>query len=142
MLGVVCASGLITASIARCARRELVDAGAIGELKFVREPYGHGGRIGYDREWRADPKLTGGGELIDQGSHLIDLARWFLGDFATVQGFADTFFWNMPVDDNGFMLLRTADRRAGFSCSCTEWKNTFSFEIYGRWVKLYHRAWR
>ncbi len=118
--------------------RELVDAGAIGELMFIRGLYGHGGRIGYDREWRADPKLTGGGELIDQGSHLIDLARWFLGDFATVQGFADTFFWNMPVDDNGFMLLRTADRRAAFlHASCTEWKNTFSFEIYGRVGKIH-----
>jgi len=118
--------------------RELVDAGAIGELMFIRGLYGHGGRIGYDREWRADPKLTGGGELIDQGSHLIDLARWFLGDFATVQGFADTFFWNMPVDDNGFMLLRTTDRRAAFlHASCTEWKNTFSFEIYGKLGKIH-----
>ena len=67
---------------------QLVTAGELGELMFVRARYGHGGRVGYDREWRADPKLSGGGELIDQGAHLIDLARWFLGDFVTVQGFA------------------------------------------------------
>lgn len=117
--------------------REIVDSGALGELMFVRGLYGHGGRPGYDREWRADPKLSGGGELIDQGPHLIDLARWFLGDFPSVQGAADTFYWDMPVDDNGFMLLRTDDGKTAFlHVSCTEWKNTFSFEIYGKQGKL------
>jgi predicted dehydrogenase len=53
----------------------------MGELMFLRARYGHGGRVGYDKEWRADPKLSGGGELIDQGIHLIDLAGWFLGGF-------------------------------------------------------------
>ena len=55
--------------------REMFDAGALGPLMFVRGRYGHGGRIGYDREWRARPEMSGGGELIDQGMHLIDLAR-------------------------------------------------------------------
>ena len=54
--------------------RELVDAGQLGPLMFLRARYGHGGRRGYDREWRADPTLSGGGELIDQCVHLIDLA--------------------------------------------------------------------
>ena len=118
--------------------RELVDAGELGELMFVRGRYGHGGRKGYDREWRANPSLSGGGELIDQGVHLIDLSRWFLGDFSDVQGFAHTYFWDMPVDDNGFMLLRTAkDQTAFLHVSCSEWKNLFSLEIYGRSAKLH-----
>src|SRR5271169_3254799 len=117
--------------------REIFASGAMGELMFVRARYGHGGRIGYDKEWRADPKLSGGGELIDQGIHLIDLAGWFLGDFTQVYGFADTLFWNMPVDDNGFMLLRTMDRKTALlHVSCTEWKNTFSFQIYGKTGKI------
>ena len=118
--------------------REIFESGALGELMFIRGRYGHGGRVGYDREWRADPALSGGGELIDQGVHLIDLARWFLGDFATIEGHAATFFWDMPVDDNAFLSLRTATgQTAWLHASCTEWKNLFSFEIYGRDAKLH-----
>ncbi len=118
--------------------RELFAAGALGEMMFVRGRYGHGGRIGYDREWRADPTLAGGGELLDQGVHLIDLARQFLGDFEHVSGYAHTYFWDMPVDDNGFMLLRTAQQQTAFlHVSCTEWKNLFSLEIYGKQAKLH-----
>ena len=117
--------------------RELVDGGALGPLMFIRARYGHGGRVGYDREWRADPKLSGGGELIDQGVHLIDLAGWFLGDFPTVEGHAATYYWDMPVDDNAFMSLRNAEgKTAWLQVSCSEWKNLFSFEIYGRTGKL------
>lgn len=109
----------------------------LGPVMFIRGRYGHGGRIGYDREWRADPKLSGGGELIDQGVHLIDLSRWFLGDFAEVAGFADTYFWDMEVDDNAFLSLRKEDGRAAWlQVSCTEWKNMFSFEIYCKHAKL------
>src|SRR5580765_723933 len=87
--------------------RALVDEGAIGDLLYVRGRYGHGGRLGYDKEWRADPEIAGGGELLDQGVHLIDLTRWFLGDIAEVRGHVETFFWKMPVEDNGFVFLRT-----------------------------------
>ncbi len=118
--------------------REIFDSGVMGELMFIRARYGHGGRIGYDKEWRADPKLSGGGELIDQGIHLIDLAGWFLGGFTQVDGQAVTYFWNMPVDDNAFLNLRTAKgQTAWLHVSCTEWKNLFSFEIYGRHTKLH-----
>ncbi|ESS15132.1 Inositol 2-dehydrogenase [Betaproteobacteria bacterium MOLA814] len=117
--------------------KEIFDSGALGELMFIRARYGHGGRIGYDKEWRAKPGLSGGGELIDQGPHLIDLSRWFLGDFSEVQGFAHTYYWDMPVDDNGFMLLKTEKKQTAFlHVSCTEWKNLFSMEIYGRDGKL------
>jgi predicted dehydrogenase len=112
--------------------RELVNANELGELMFIRARYGHGGRLGYDKEWRAQPELSGGGELIDQGVHLIDLARWFLGDFSEIHGYAHTYYWDMPVDDNGFLLLKTPGKKvAHLHASCTEWKNTFSFEIYG-----------
>jgi predicted dehydrogenase len=117
--------------------RRLVDSGILGPLLFLRARYGHGGRPGYASEWRAQPQRSGGGELIDQGVHLIDLASWFLGEFVEVNGFAHTYFWDMPVDDNGFMLLKTAAKQVAFlHVSCTEWKNTFSWELYGRDGKL------
>lgn len=113
--------------------RELADSGVLGPLMFLRGRYGHGGRLGYEKEWRADPALSGGGELIDQGVHLIDLAGWFLGDFTKLDGHAVTSFWKMPVDDNAFLSLRTAaGQTAWLHVSCTEWKNLFSLELYGR----------
>src|ERR1035441_8539723 len=78
--------------------REIFESGALGDMMFIRGRYGHGGRPGYDQEWRADPAISGGGELIDQGAHLIDLSRWFLGDFTRVRGSARTWFWDMPVE--------------------------------------------
>jgi len=117
--------------------KAIVDSGELGPLMFLRARYGHGGRVGYDREWRADPKLSGGGELIDQGVHLIDLSGWFLGDLPKVEGHATTSFWDMPVDDNAFMSLRTAaGQTAWLHVSCSEWKNLFSLEIYGKKGKL------
>jgi len=117
--------------------REIFESGALGPMMFIRGRYGHGGRIGYDKEWRAFPERSGGGELVDQGVHLIDLARWFLGDFSEVKGMIGTFFWDMPVEDNGFLLLRTPTGQiASLHATWTEWKNLFSFEIYGRDAKL------
>jgi predicted dehydrogenase len=118
--------------------RQLFESGVLGELMFIRARYGHGGRVGYDREWRADPALSGGGELIDQGVHLVDLASWFLGPWECVDGHVATYFWDMPVDDNAFLNLRNAaGNTAWLHVSCTEWKNLFSVEIYGKYGKLH-----
>jgi predicted dehydrogenase len=117
--------------------RQIWDSAELGELMYIRGRYGHGGRLGYDKEWRADPKIAGGGELLDQGVHLIDLSRWFAGDFSDIDGHVDTYFWQMPVEDNGFMFLKTPTKQvAWLHVSCTEWKNLFSFEIFGRYGKL------
>lgn len=117
--------------------KDLLATKEVGEIMFIRARYGHGGRVGYDKEWRADPKISGGGETLDQGVHLIDLSRWYMGEFSEVGGFSDTYFWNMPVDDNGFISLRKEDGRAAWlQVSCTEWKNMFSFEIYCKNAKL------
>jgi predicted dehydrogenase len=117
--------------------KQLVDSGAIGPLMFIRGRYGHGGRLGSEKEWRAIPQKSGGGELIDQGVHLIDLSRWFLGELDVAKGFAHTYFWEMPVDDNAFLMLKSPnDQIAWLHVSCTEWKNMFSFEIYGKKGKL------
>lgn len=117
--------------------REILAGPEAGPLMYIRARYGHGGRIGYDKEWRSKPELSGGGELIDQGMHLIDLSRMFLGEFSEASGYTPTYFWDMPVDDNAFMLLKTASGQAAWlHATWTEWKNCFSFEIYARHAKI------
>ncbi len=118
--------------------KQMVTRGDIGSVMYIRARYGHGGRLGYENEWRADPKISGGGELLDQGVHLIDLSRWLGGEFEFEWGKAKTFFWKMPVEDNGFLALRSPDgqRSAWLHASCTEWKNLFDFEIFGETGKI------
>src|SRR5579871_16846 len=117
--------------------KALVDEGSIGPLLFIRGRYGHGGRIGYEKEWRFDPQVSGGGELIDQGSHLIDLSRWFLGDLALAYAAMPNYFWPSRVEDNCFLALEGEQKRmAWLHASWTEWKNLFVFEIMGRDGKL------
>ena len=111
-----------------------VQEGLVGELMYVRCRHGIGGRPGYEREWRAQPEISGGGQLMDQGLHVLDLLRWFLGDFDTASGAVSTSFWPIdPLEDNVFALLRTGAGKVGwFHASWTQWKNLFSFEIFGR----------
>jgi len=117
--------------------KELVDQGAVGPIMFLRGRYGHGGRLGMELEWRAQPEQSGGGELIDQGSHLIDLSRWFLGELDLAFAATPTLFWDMKVDDNCFLALKNdAGQIAWLHASWSEWKNMFSLEIYGRDGKL------
>ena len=116
---------------------KLVENGMIGEIMFLRGRYGHGGRLGYEKEWRADKLKSGGGELIDQGTHLIDLSIGFLGELQLDYAATPNYFWDMPVEDNVFMSLKNKDGGIAFlQASCTEWKNTFSLEIYGKEGKI------
>jgi predicted dehydrogenase len=99
-------------------------------LLYIRARYGHGGRLGYEKEWRADRARSGGGELVDQGSHLVDLVRYLAGDVALAFRELSTSFWPMDVEDNAFLALRP--ERGGLAwlhASWTEWKNLFSFEL-------------
>jgi predicted dehydrogenase len=126
---------------------EICARGEIGLLMFIRAVYGHGGRPGYDQEWRANADLAGGGELLDQGVHIIDLCRWFMGDFAEAASFTPTYYWDLGyfeavdpssatrvrLEDNAFAMLRTESGQvAQFHTSWTQWKNRFSFEVLGQ----------
>lgn len=110
-----------------------LDQGIIGEPFSIRICYGIGGRPGFDKEWRADPDIAGGGQLMDQGMHAIDLSRWFLGEFSEAVGFTSTSFWDMaPSEDNAFVLLRTAKAQvSSIHVSWTQWKNLFTLELNG-----------
>jgi predicted dehydrogenase len=126
-------------AIARVA--EEVHSGAHGKLMHLRAHYGHGGRPGYEREWRAAPARSGGGELIDQGMHLLDLSNWLAGPLPLHSALLRTQFWDVPVEDNAALLLGAADSTtapwAMLAVSWTEWKNCFSLEIYCTSAKLH-----
>ncbi len=117
-----------------------VHSGRHGDLMHLRARYGHGGRIGYDREWRAQPRRSGGGELIDQGMHLLDLTHWLAGPLPLHSALLRTSFWDMPVEDNAALILGAGDQRSApwamLHVSWTEWKNLFSIEVYCRDAKL------
>jgi len=124
--------------IARAVKE--VHSASHGELMYLRGRYGHGGRIGYDREWRAEPARSGGGELIDQGMHLLDLTHWLAGPLPLHSALLRTHFWDTPVEDNAALILGTPQSRtdpwAMLQVSWTEWKNLFSLEIFCRTAKL------
>jgi predicted dehydrogenase len=119
----------------RAIRRthELFEQGTIGRPLFLRCTYGHGGRPGYETDWRSQAAFSGGGELLDQGVHALDLFQWFLGEFEEVTGVVSTAFWPIaPAEDNVFALLRAGgDVVAQLHASWTNWKNVFSFEVFG-----------
>ncbi len=117
--------------------RELIGARAYGDVFSIRARYGHGGRPGYEKEWRAQRDISGGGELIDQGLHLIDLVRYLVGDVELAFSELRTDFWLTDVEDNAYLALRSqAGAFAWLHASWTEWKNLFSFEIAMRDAKL------
>jgi predicted dehydrogenase len=117
-----------------------VHSGRHGALLQLRARYGHGGRPGYDREWRAEPRRSGGGELIDQGMHLLDLTHWLAGPLPLHSALLHTQFWQTPVEDNAALILGEPGMRSGpwavLHASWTEWKNLFSLEVYCRDAKL------
>ena len=92
--------------------KSLIDIGAIGKILFIRGRYGHGGRIGYEKEWRADPKISGGGELLDQGPHLIDLCHWMMGDVRLKFGLCKTYFGIWKSTITPLLSLKQAPARS------------------------------
>lgn len=117
-----------------------VHSGRHGELMHMRARYGHGGRPGYDREWRFQRSRSGGGELVDQGMHLLDLSNWLAGPLPLHSALLRTQFWDAEVEDNAALLLGEVGCRTGpwtmLHASWSEWKNLFSLEIYCLTAKI------
>jgi predicted dehydrogenase len=102
-------------------------------VMFIRAQYGNGARLGFDKEWRSNVQLSGGGELLDQGVHVIDLASVIMPDLQVVSAYSKTHYWDMSVDDNTWAILKDRnDATFTFHVSSSEWKNEFRFEVYTR----------
>jgi predicted dehydrogenase len=118
--------------------RAFLDAAVdLGEALHLRASYGHGGRPGMAGEWRADPRLSGGGELLDQGVHLIHLSRLLLGEVATVQSLLSTKAWGLPVEDTAALLLSQERGVALLAVSWSFWRNEFRLEYAARYGSVH-----
>jgi predicted dehydrogenase len=117
--------------------KQLVDSGKYGPVLFIRAKYGHGGRLGYEKEWRFIKEVSGGGELVDQGPHLIDLVNMFIGKMDDVKAFSPTLFWDTKLEDTSFFIMKNKKNQYAYlSVSCVEWKNLFQFEIMLKSAKI------
>ncbi len=113
--------------------KQTLDSGRIGRLDHVRAFAGHEGLSQFSAPWMYDKDVIGGGALMDVGIHVIDLARYVLGEVSEVYGFATRSVWNLPAEDNGFALLRSPSGvPATLHATWTEWKGyRFYLEVYG-----------
>ncbi len=108
----------------------LIESGRFGRILNLRGLYGKSGGVSFKKSWRNDKDISGGGILLDQGIHMMDLFRHFAGDFSDVRCFASRAFWNMDVEDNAFVILKgTQGIDAMMHSSATFWKHTFRIDI-------------
>jgi predicted dehydrogenase len=106
-----------------------VESGEMGDVLWMRGVYGKAGGIGFAKGWRSDRETAGGGILLDQGIHMLDLFRYFCGDFGEVKSMVATSFWPIGVEDNAFALLRNhRGQIAMIHSSATQWRHTFLLE--------------
>lgn len=109
---------------------QLVKANRLGKLLAVRGLYGKSGAADYETQWRNDLKISGGGILLDQGIHMLDLMLLFCENFDEVQSMINTLHWNINVEDNAFALLRNRKNQVGMLVSSAiQWKHTFQLDV-------------
>ena len=111
--------------------RALIDSGILGEAVCARGVYGKAGSISFRDEWRNNTDISGGGIMLDQGIHMLDLMYYFLGNFTSIESSVDQLVWkDMPTEDSAFSILRTADGKvASLHSSAIQWRHKFSLDI-------------
>jgi predicted dehydrogenase len=113
--------------------KEIVDEGEHGRILWMRGRYGKSVDENYLTTWRANPKLAGGGILLDQGIHMLDLFLYLAGDFDEVQAFVSHLYWNTPgIEDNVFAHFRNSENGCVASLHSTmiQWRHLFALEVF------------
>ena len=111
--------------------KKIIDSGTMGKLLWMRGVYGKAGSIDYDENWRNFKKYSGGGILIDQGIHMLDLMRFFSSEkFSNIKAFTSTSFWDVNVEDNAFIIMQSENNvTASLHSSATQWRHKFLLEL-------------
>ncbi|WP_108869574.1 Gfo/Idh/MocA family protein [Aquimarina aquimarini] len=111
--------------------KKIIDSGKMGKLLWLRGVYGKAGSIDYDKNWRNYKEYSGGGILIDQGIHMLDLMRYFSNqNFKNINSFVTTSYWNIKAEDNAFVIMQSEEKvTAMMHSSATQWKHKFLLEM-------------
>lgn len=110
----------------------LAEDGRLGLITLLHNRHGTGGRPQFEREWRTRAPESGGGILMDQGVHVLDLFRWLGGPFRRVIARMATAYWPIaPVEDSAVAVLVGENAVAGLHVSWTQWKNVFTLDVIG-----------
>jgi 1,5-anhydro-D-fructose reductase (1,5-anhydro-D-mannitol-forming) len=112
--------------------KELIDEGSQGKVLWMRGRYGKSVTDDYFNQWRAKKELAGGGILMDQGIHMLDLFLYLTGDFDVVKAEISNLYWHMDVEDNAFVILKDSKsgRVASLHSTMSQWRHLFSLEIF------------
>ena len=109
----------------------ILRSGELGRVINMRGMYGKAQLVTFNQsDWRTKREIAGGGVLLDQGIHMVDLMRLFAGDFREVHSFISNRHWGYNVEDNAYALMRTADGVVGMlNSSATQWRHSFHLDI-------------
>ena len=111
--------------------KELIDSNSYGRILWMRGRYGKSVDQSFYSDWRSKKELAGGGILIDQGVHMLDLFLMMAGDFEEVHAFVSNLYWKLDVEDNVFAIYRNKNGLvASLHSTMTQWRHLFSFEIF------------
>ena len=110
---------------------QLIRSGQLGRIINMRGVYGKSKLITFNQpDWRTKREIAGGGVLLDQGIHMVDLMRLFAGEFTQVHSFISNSHWGYDVEDNAYALMQTADGIVGMlNSSATQWRHRFHLDI-------------
>lgn len=110
--------------------KELIDSGELGNIINLRGLYGKSKIISFQSDWRTKRDIAGGGILLDQGIHMVDLFRYFAGEFEEYHSFVSNDFWSHDVEDNAYALMKSKSGIVAFlNSTATEWRHRFRLEI-------------
>jgi len=110
----------------------LIDSNSLGRLINMKGVYGKSQMISFNQtDWRTNREASGGGILLDQGIHMLDLMRYLSGEnFTEVFSIIDNAFWNFDVEDNAYVLMKSPKGLVSqLHSSATQWRHVFNLEI-------------
>ena len=108
----------------------IVRSGDMGRVLDLNGIYGKSQMVRFDQDWRTKREIAGGGILLDQGIHMVDMLRLFAGEFVHINSHVSNAFWCHDVEDNAWALLRTSDDIVALlHSSATQWRHRFRLEI-------------